>query len=734
MRTLHADLEAAQKETSLKPVVAVTIADRIGGVRRPHPAPLYDGSEPAVRHDLAVTNANGVIIRIRKPAGAAPQWNRVTDPDTGNFGAWSGFFGGSGTNFARIASNDTPGSERAVYAWHDNGTVFRLFSNDEGGAWDGDFESFSVSNLAGLDIACLSDSAEFVCWLDGATLRGRRVFIGSVGSIFTSDLDLNSASAVRCERLGDDVLAVVTGTDTGDNPVVYATYFDASASAWADDASVRTIARADAGLGITYSQPFITTADADTRVCFREVYAGVSSYSRIMQASLAIGAPASSDRWSQPRIILDDPDGAGFAVAGDPHRGGTFWSRPSAVYRSPAVPDITIPQANIESLQVELAPLSGSMTLRLSDPTGAYTTMVRSGTHPLTPGAQVQVGLGYGTASGDRTSPLPYFWIDDLEVVVQDGRRSVLINAHDVHDLLDRWHPRDAQEYRASKSVFQVIDQLAARALVDYTTDGASPNLTTVLPDWFHDSAFVRWLIRTRPPGWQKAFYRDKTFKVRRGWAKAEGGPGIRYITRTIKGRPRWDVLERLLSPPVLLDLTPTSDGLSALSKLLSGVRDVSLGRTRSLVTRDIEPDDASSYEYGPSAHPIIRARYRRRAADYNHVWVWGGDSVVRSVYDIGEVHALGAERVTQVSDLAANTAGKADERAEAILRPSAVARREDVVEVAPNVGQELWDVVTISEELAGGEEEALRRVTALRILYDADDAEYTMWLTLGEP
>jgi hypothetical protein len=69
MRSLHADLTAAQKQTRVKPVLQVTISDRHAGVRRPHPELLYDGSETLTNNALTVTTLSGHIIRVYHVSG-----------------------------------------------------------------------------------------------------------------------------------------------------------------------------------------------------------------------------------------------------------------------------------------------------------------------------------------------------------------------------------------------------------------------------------------------------------------------------------------------------------------------------------------------------------------------------------------------------------------------------------------------------------------------------------------
>lgn len=80
MRTLHADLEAAQKQIrGIRPYITVTVKDRHAGAVRTHPDLVYDGSETESQHGITVTTANGVILRPRLEAGVIVI-NRVTDP------------------------------------------------------------------------------------------------------------------------------------------------------------------------------------------------------------------------------------------------------------------------------------------------------------------------------------------------------------------------------------------------------------------------------------------------------------------------------------------------------------------------------------------------------------------------------------------------------------------------------------------------------------------------------
>src|SRR5919108_3999086 len=88
MRTPPAPLLAAQKSRSAHPYLKVTVADRIGGIRRLAFARLYTGSEPDGYHAAAMP-ADGSLLRARA-AGGRVYYQRVATPGAGsNFAAWT---------------------------------------------------------------------------------------------------------------------------------------------------------------------------------------------------------------------------------------------------------------------------------------------------------------------------------------------------------------------------------------------------------------------------------------------------------------------------------------------------------------------------------------------------------------------------------------------------------------------------------------------------------------------
>src|SRR3990170_4915173 len=88
MRSLSAELLAAQKGRSAVPYLQVTVADRIGGVRRLAFQRLYSGSEGDGSH-AATMPGDGSLLRARAASGRV-YYQRVTSPGpSSNFGSWT---------------------------------------------------------------------------------------------------------------------------------------------------------------------------------------------------------------------------------------------------------------------------------------------------------------------------------------------------------------------------------------------------------------------------------------------------------------------------------------------------------------------------------------------------------------------------------------------------------------------------------------------------------------------
>ncbi len=99
MRSLSPELLAAQRSASAVPYLQVSIADRIGGIRRLAFQRLYTGSEPDGYH-AATMPGDGSLLRARIAAGRL-LYQRVTNPGpASDFSSWTDLGAAAGADVA----------------------------------------------------------------------------------------------------------------------------------------------------------------------------------------------------------------------------------------------------------------------------------------------------------------------------------------------------------------------------------------------------------------------------------------------------------------------------------------------------------------------------------------------------------------------------------------------------------------------------------------------------------
>jgi hypothetical protein len=141
--------------------------------------------------------------------------------------------------------------------------------------------------------------------------------------------------------------------------------------------------------------------------------------------------------------------------------------------------------------------------------------------------------------------------------------------------------------------------------------------------------------------------------------------------------------------------------------------------------------DQASSYGYGVD-HTILKGRYREGPPAINRAQAYGSAGFTE-LFDFGSIDDDG-ELIDQQIDLNLTSEAKAEDRAEARLRVAAMGSRRDEIVVPVNCGQEVWDVVEVTDDQAGLDA-ARRRVLAWTIRYGRGErAAYDETLVLGEP
>ncbi|MFQ5925274.1 MAG: hypothetical protein ACE5IE_04700, partial [Dehalococcoidia bacterium] len=143
----------------------------------------------------------------------------------------------------------------------------------------------------------------------------------------------------------------------------------------------------------------------------------------------------------------------------------------------------------------------------------------------------------------------------------------------------------------------------------------------------------------------------------------------------------------------------PRESGATAVRRLLDMVPDVLFFVGDHGYVKNPSPNEVSAYSYG-SDHAILEARYSSGAQSINRVQVYG-DGIMSERFDWEEIAKV-YDRLGQVHDLNLDTLTKAEERGDAELREEKMRAMGGEILVPTNCGQDLYDVIDISDERAG--------------------------------
>ncbi len=182
--------------------------------------------------------------------------------------------------------------------------------------------------------------------------------------------------------------------------------------------------------------------------------------------------------------------------------------------------------------------------------------------------------------------------------------------------------------------------------------------------------------------------------------------------------------------------IRPGDRGDGVIRRLLSFVPDVLFIEGNKAYLVNPLSSDSAVYDYGVN-HAIAEGRYRGGAWEMNRVQVEGrdpatGDPVLVSSFSWGEIEDI-YDRPVQVEDREVETVGEAAARGQAYLREAELAATTGFIRVPVNCGQQLYDVIGITDTPAGLSG-AKRRVMGITTLFDPARGRYEQQLLLGAP
>ena len=174
----------------------------------------------------------------------------------------------------------------------------------------------------------------------------------------------------------------------------------------------------------------------------------------------------------------------------------------------------------------------------------------------------------------------------------------------------------------------------------------------------------------------------------------------------------------------------PGESGFTAVRRLLAFLPDVIFFSAGLALLKDPQAGEAASYAYG-SDHALLRGRYGSAVPAANRVQLFG-DGIFQERFDWASLEGI-YDRLLQVHDLNLTSVALADDRGDAELRRQAIASTTGEVVVPVNCGQELYDVVEVTDA-AVGVTAAKRRVLGIDLRYLVGRARpvYEQRLALG--
>ncbi len=173
----------------------------------------------------------------------------------------------------------------------------------------------------------------------------------------------------------------------------------------------------------------------------------------------------------------------------------------------------------------------------------------------------------------------------------------------------------------------------------------------------------------------------------------------------------------------------PGENARTAVLRLLALVPDAIFVRGEFAFLTEPLASEATDYAYGTD-HRIYAGRYADEPLEADRVQVFGS-GVFAERFD-WPAAASDYDRLRQVDDRNVATVAEAESRADYVLRAAAMAAAEGEITVPLNCGQELYDVVEVTDAPAGLAS-AKRRVTGLALRYSTGERPvYEQRIRLG--
>jgi len=171
--------------------------------------------------------------------------------------------------------------------------------------------------------------------------------------------------------------------------------------------------------------------------------------------------------------------------------------------------------------------------------------------------------------------------------------------------------------------------------------------------------------------------------------------------------------------------------GKTVVLRLLNMVEDVLFMKSEFGYIKDPLAADASVYTYElEGTHTILEGVYNEHPLSVNRIQVFGSADFSED-WDWTDLD-ITLDKLTQVQDLNLTSSTLTAQRAAALLRKSQIHALSGYILVPLNCGQEMYDVITITDSRAGLSA-VKRRVLGLQHVYSSYEGTYRLRIMLGD-
>ncbi|MDP9236290.1 MAG: hypothetical protein M3P30_02640 [Chloroflexota bacterium] len=489
MRTLSADLLAAQRSASAEPSVDVVVENSIGGMRRLDFALLDNTAQTIAKHGVAVAG-DGSVTRVRSDNAGGVLQQRVTNPAVGPWTSWTSLATGKGNTVACAAK----GTRVAIVYTDAAGTGIKLReSTDSGATYAAEIAvTTAAAAVVALAVAYKNSSGDLaIAWITAAQLNIIKRASGAFGAASGAALTVSSLSGVAmCYGFDWDI--VLTGVEATTLArtlwtIVHGDGSDAAAGTWG---TLYVQQQAESDSSVSYGAPSVAYTDT-YRINFVEADAFTGGSTRTYRTSVhpskTFVAGANTLRTPLP---VNYAAAEGLALAADAGASGfVYESAPDAIYRAAKSQTLLTLTSDVLTARLEEHHDATRGYIEIDNASGGY------GGPPATIaiGNLLSISWGYRTASGLQSSKMADVWIAAYEYRRTGGVSTLRLHVEGGWETLRRNRQRTQIVHTGGETYQQVLIRILSRAGLHLSSSAPSSRATSVTPKFTvhpHTSGF----------------------------------------------------------------------------------------------------------------------------------------------------------------------------------------------------------------------------------------------------